>query len=45
MVQAWVKNFTDEVYRTHVFTQRGNRIGFGTYAPPRTYGLTLQFRY
>ncbi len=45
MVQAWVKNFTDEVYRTHVFTQRGNRIGFGTFAPPRTYGMTVQFSY
>ncbi|MFT5472374.1 MAG: iron complex outermembrane receptor protein [Kiritimatiellia bacterium] len=45
MVQAWVKNFTDEVYRTHVFTQRGGRIGFGTFAPPRTYGLTVQFSY
>ena len=45
MVQAWVRNFTDEVYRTHVFTQRGNRIAFGTFAPPRTYGLTLQFSY
>ena len=45
MVQAWVKNITDEVYRTHVFTQRGNRIAFGTFAPPRTYGLTVQFDY
>ena len=45
MVQAWVRNFTDEVYRTHVFTQRGNRLAFGTFAPPRTYGLTVQFSY
>jgi iron complex outermembrane receptor protein len=45
MVQGWVRNLTDEVYRTHVFTQRGNRIGFGTYAPPRTYGVTLQYSY
>lgn len=45
MVQGWVRNLTDEVYRTHVFTQRGNRIGFGTYAPPRTYGITLQYSY
>ena len=45
MVQAWVKNITDEVYRTHVFTQPGNRVAFGTFAPPRTYGLTLQFDY
>lgn len=42
-LQAWVKNFTDEVYGTHVYTQRGNRIAFGTFGPPRQYGLTLTF--
>lgn len=44
-VQAWVKNFTDEVWGTHVYTQRGNRIAFGTFGPPRQYGLTLTFDY
>ncbi len=44
-VQAWVKNFTDQVWGTHVYTQRGNRIAFGTFGPPRQYGLTLTFNY
>jgi len=44
-LQAWVKNFTDEVWGTHVYTQRGNRIAFGTFGPPRQYGLTLTFEY
>ncbi len=44
-VQAWVKNFTDQVWRTHVYTQRGNRIAFGTFGPPRQYGLTLTSNY
>ena len=45
MVQAWIKNLTDAEYRTHVFTQRGGRIAFGTFGSPRTFGLTLQYRY
>jgi len=45
MVQAWIKNLTDTEYRTHVFTQRGGRIAFGTFGPPRTFGLTLQYTY
>ena len=44
-LQAWVKNFTDEVWGTHVYTQRGNRMAFGTFGPPRQYGLTLTFEY
>lgn len=44
-VQAWVKNFTDKVYGTHTYTQRGNRMAFGTFGPPRTYGLTVSFEY
>jgi len=44
-LQAWVKNFTDQVWGTHVYTQRGNRIAFGTFGPPRQYGLTLTFDY
>ncbi|MBL4838333.1 MAG: TonB-dependent receptor [Kordiimonadaceae bacterium] len=45
MVQAWVKNLTDKAYRTHVFTQRGGRVAFATFAPPRTFGLTVQYEY
>ncbi|WP_332812880.1 TonB-dependent receptor [Sphingomonas sp.] len=44
-LQAWVKNFTDEAYGTHTYTQRGNRIAFGTFGPPRQYGLTVTFEY
>lgn len=44
-LQAWVKNFTDEVWGTHVYTQRGSRIAFGTFGPPRQYGLTATFEY
>lgn len=44
-IQAWVKNFTDEVWGTHVYTQRGNRIAFGTFGPPRQYGVTLTYNY
>ncbi len=44
-LQAWVKNFTDEAWRSHVYTQRGDRIAFGTFGAPRQYGLTLTFDY
>lgn len=44
-VQGWVKNIGDEAYRTHVYTQRGNRIAFGTFGAPRMYGLTLSYEY
>jgi iron complex outermembrane recepter protein len=44
-VQGWVKNFTDKAWGTHVYTQRGNRIAFGTFGPPRQYGATLTFNY
>ena len=44
-LQAWVKNFTDKVWGTHVYTQRGSRIAFGTFGPPRQYGLTATFKY
>ncbi|WP_048886381.1 TonB-dependent receptor [Aurantiacibacter atlanticus] len=44
-IQGWVKNFTDEAYRTHVYSQRGGRIAFGTFGSPRTYGVTLSYEY
>jgi iron complex outermembrane receptor protein len=42
---VWVRNFGDEQYRTHVFTQRGGRVAFATYGAPRTFGLTLSYDY
>lgn len=44
-VQGWVKNIGDKAYRTHVYTQRGNRIAFGTFGAPRNYGVTLSYEY
>lgn len=44
-IQGWAKNIGDEAYRTHVYTQRGNRIAFGTFGAPRNYGVTLSFEY
>jgi len=44
-VTGWVKNLTDEYYRTHVYTQRGSRIAFANFAPPRTVGLTVEYNH
>ena len=44
-VQGWMKNIGDTAYRTHVYTQRGNRIAFGTFGAPRSYGLTISYEY
>jgi iron complex outermembrane receptor protein len=44
-IQGWVKNFTDKAYRTHVFTQRGNRLAVATFGAPVTYGMTVSFTY
>lgn len=41
----WVRNFGDEQYRTHVFSQRGGRIAFAIFGAPRTFGLTLTYDY
>ncbi len=37
---GWVKNISNEEYRTHVFSQRGSRIAFALFGAPRTYGFT-----
>lgn len=44
-VKFWIKNIGDEEYVTHGFTQRGNRIAFGLFGEPRTFGGTLTFNY
>jgi len=44
-VTGWVKNLTDEWYRVHVYTQRGSRIAFANFAPPRTAGVTVEYNY
>ncbi len=44
-VTGWVKNLTDEYYRTHVYTQRSSRIAFANFAPPRTVGVTVEYNY
>ncbi|MBB3034708.1 TonB-dependent receptor [Alteriqipengyuania lutimaris] len=42
-VSVWGKNLTDELTRTFQGTFLG--ANFGAYNPPRTYGVTLGFRY
>lgn len=42
-VAAWMRNATDERYRTHVYSQRDSRIAFATFGAPRTVGLTLNY--
>jgi len=42
---GWVKNISNEEYRTHVFSQRGSRIAFALFGAPRTYGLTGTFTF
>ncbi len=42
---GWVKNLGNEKYRTHVFSQRGSRIAFALFGPPRTGGVTLTYNY
>ncbi|MEA1676300.1 TonB-dependent receptor [Nitrospirillum sp. BR 11163] len=41
-VSLWGENLTDELTRTYQGTFLG--ADFGTYAPPRTYGLTLNWQ-
>ena len=40
-VRVWGKNLTDEAYRTQLGAS--NSGDNGTYAPPRTYGVTLGY--
>ena len=44
-LKLWMKNITDKEYVTHGFTQRGSRIAFGLFGEPRTYGLTVTYRF
>ncbi len=42
-IALWVQNATDTLYRSQV--QVGARTGISRYGPPKTFGLTLSWRY
>ncbi len=42
-VAVWGKNLADETYRIQAFSVAGG--GFALFAPPRTYGVTVSWRY
>jgi iron complex outermembrane receptor protein len=44
-VAAWIKNIGDKDYNHHAFSQRGSRIAFGRFGPPRHYGVTLTYNF
>lgn len=44
-VAGWIKNIGDEDYIHHTFSQRGSRIAFGRFGPPRHYGVTVTYNY
>ena len=44
-VSLWIKNADDEVYRTHVFSQRDGRVAFALMGEPRSYGLSVTYNY
>lgn len=44
-VAGWIKNIGDEEYRTHIYSQRGGRIGFANFGAPRTSGVTVTYNY
>jgi iron complex outermembrane receptor protein len=44
-VAGWIKNIGDEDYIHHTFSQRGSRIAFGRFGPPRHYGVTVTYKY
>lgn len=44
-VAAWIKNISDKDYIHHTFSQRGSRIAFARFGPPRHYGVTVTFNY
>jgi iron complex outermembrane receptor protein len=41
----WCKNIFDEEYLTHVSHNSGTGYDMGVYAPPRTFGATLTYRF
>lgn len=45
LITAWVKNLTDEEYRTHVYSQRNSQIAFANFGAPRTYGVTIEYTF
>ncbi len=44
-VKLWIKNISNKEYVTHGFTQRGNRIAFGVFGEPRTFGGTVTYNF
>lgn len=44
-VSLWIKNADDEIYRTHVFSQRDGRVAFALMGEPRSYGLSVTYNY
>lgn len=44
-VAGWVKNIGDKDYIHHVFSQRGSRIAFARFGPPRRYGVTVTYNF
>jgi iron complex outermembrane receptor protein len=46
-VSGWVRNLTNEEYRSQSFDVTGTGFGFvlDAYGPPRTYGITLRAEY
>jgi iron complex outermembrane receptor protein len=41
----WGKNLGQERYRTHIFSQRDGRVSFALFGEPRTYGMTVSYKY
>lgn len=44
-VAGWIKNISDKDYIHHTFSQRGSRIAFARFGPPRHYGVTVTYNY
>ncbi|MBE9540560.1 MAG: TonB-dependent receptor [Proteobacteria bacterium] len=44
-VTGWVKNISDEEYRTHIYSQRSAQIAFATFGAPQLYGVTAQYEF
>jgi iron complex outermembrane recepter protein len=44
-VTAWIKNLTDEEYRTHIYSQRNAQIAFATFGQPKRFGITVEYNY
>ena len=44
-IAGWIKNISDKDYIHHTFSQRGSRIAFARFGPPRHYGVTLTYNF